>query len=66
LQKTLEFKANDKLIILLRISIEPTITPNTWKDFQKREMIYIKAIFFSTNPGVISRKVGVFPERRGL
>jgi hypothetical protein len=42
----------------LRLSIELTITPKPCKDFQKENIISIKVIFLSINPGVISRKVG--------
>jgi hypothetical protein len=62
LQKTSEFRENNKLIILLKLSVESAMTPKTCKDFQKEEMISIKVIFFSINPGVISRKVGSLGE----
>jgi hypothetical protein len=38
-------------MILLRLLIEPAIAPKPVK-------VSIKAIFFSINPGVISRKAG--------
>jgi hypothetical protein len=63
LQKTLKFRENNKLIILLKLSIEATKTPKTCKDFQKEETISIKVIFFLINRGVILRKVGVFGKR---
>jgi hypothetical protein len=66
LQKPSEFRENTKLIVLLRLSIQPAIPPKTCKNFQKEEMISIKVVFFSINPGVISRKVGVFRERWSL
>jgi hypothetical protein len=42
------------------------MTPQTCKDFQKEEMISIKAIFFSINPEVISRKAGCFDKGRNF
>jgi hypothetical protein len=53
-------------MVMLRLSIEPAISPKACKDFQKEEMVSIKMIFLSTSPGVISGKVGVFRKNGDL
>jgi hypothetical protein len=62
-EKTPKFRESNKLIIFLRLSNEPIRTPKTCKYFQKEEMISVKVIFFSINPGVILRKVEIFRKR---
>jgi hypothetical protein len=55
LQKIPEFRENNKLIILLRPSIEPAMAPKTCKDFQKDDMISIMVIFFSISQGYFAK-----------